>query len=137
MTPQPQVRHSNRAEYRVVWQREGYDKRRKIFGRRDAAERYVKRLQGELEPLPELGDPDDYACCSGRECGCHGVTVAQAREQERERYSRFPPLVYGPVLQERPVGTWETLSAAQPAPYPAKPEPEPTTVESLYDEIPF
>jgi hypothetical protein len=102
-------------EYRVVWQREGYDKRRKLFGRRDAAERYVRRLRGELEPLPDR-DPDDYECCSGQECGCHGVTVAQAREEERRRYSRFPSLIFGPVLQERPVGPWRAVAPTSSTP---------------------
>jgi hypothetical protein len=76
------VDRQSATEYRVVWQRVGYDKRRKIFGRRDAAERYVKRLLGEMPVLPDMGDDDDYACCSGWECGCGGQTVARAREEE-------------------------------------------------------
>jgi hypothetical protein len=139
MTGQPLDRQTDYvgSEFRVVWQREGYDKRRKIFGRRAAAERYVKRLQGDHDPFPDRDD-DDYACCSGWECGCYGVSVAQAREQERQRYAAFPPIVYGPELQERPVGSWETLTKAEPAPYPARPEPEPIAVGSeAFDDVPF
>jgi hypothetical protein len=135
------VDRQSATEYRVVWQRVGYDKRRKIFGRRDAAERYVKRLLGEMPVLPDMGDDDDYACCSGWECGCGGQTVARAREEERKRYARYPALIYGPVLEERPVGDWETLSTHEPPPPPEPmPEPEMATVgarEETGDDVPF
>jgi hypothetical protein len=96
-------------EYRVVWQREGFaGKKRKLFGSPAGAERWVKRLRGELTLVE--GDPDDYACCSGYECGCHGKTIAQAREEEREHYARLPAVVFGPVIERRPVGAWEVSS---------------------------
>ena len=61
---------------------------------------------GELQFIE--GDPDDLVCCSGYECGCHGETVEQAREAERERYARIPAIVFGPIIESRPVGEWET-----------------------------
>ena len=101
MTPE------DRREYRVVWAREGFaGKNRKLFGSRAGAERWVARLRGELQFIE--GDPDDLVCCSGYECGCHGETVEQAREAERERYARIPAIVFGPIIESRPVGEWET-----------------------------
>src|SRR4051812_35369570 len=86
-----------RTEFRVVWQREGVSKRTARYRSRAQAERKALILQGRMvEATGE--DPNDYACCSGRECGCRGVTKAQAWA---ERAEQVPPLVFGPVIQAR------------------------------------
>lgn len=87
-------------EYRVTWQREGLPKKRRFYQTRPPAERLIRLLRGELRHP----NPHDYACCSGYECGCGGVTNAQAWE---ERYGSMPRLVIGPVLESRPVGVWD------------------------------
>ncbi len=87
-------------EYRVTWQREGLPKKRRLYQRRDAAEKFVRLLRGESRAAE---DPDAFACCSGYDCGCGGVTNAEAWEA---RYGDMPRLVIGPVLASRPVGDW-------------------------------
>lgn len=94
-------------EYRVTWQRDGLPKRRKLYQRRDAAERWIRRL-GQ-EGYADV-DPDDFACCSGFDqgvqvCGCNGLTNAEAWEQT---YAKMPRLVGPPVFESRVVGEWET-----------------------------
>ena len=98
MTPADQSNGAvRRTEFRVIWQREGVTRRSVRFRSRAQAERKALILQGcMVEATGE--DPNDYACCSGRECGCRGVTKAQAWA---ERADQVPPLVYGPVIQTR------------------------------------
>lgn len=99
----------NGHEYRVVWRRDGLPKARKLFGTLGGAERWAQRLRGELPTELDrqaAEDPTGYACCSGWECGCGGVSNERAAALERERYSEVPPLVFGPVVQRRPVGAW-------------------------------
>lgn len=103
-------------EFRVVWQRDGRQRRYKRWARRESAERHVLVLQGRMaEAHPELA-PDEPFCCSGYACGCRGLTWHEHWESQARD---VPPLVYGPVLQVRPIGEWATLSRAQPAPFPA------------------
>ncbi len=87
-------------EYRVTWQRKGLSKRRKLYQRRDAAEKWMRRLTAESFANE---NPDDYACCSGYYCGCGGISNAEAWEQQ---YGQMPRLVIGPTLESRPVGDW-------------------------------
>ena len=94
---------SDQHEYRVVWQREGLRKAYKLYQTRRAAERWALIVQGRLAEVIPDEDPDDLACCSGRECGCHGVTNAQAWA---EQTARVPRLVHGPVVEARAVGSW-------------------------------
>lgn len=68
----------------------------KTFGSQEAAERHSRILTSD-EPWrewdPEKG-PDDYACCSGSrysECGCRGLTCAQARDKARKD---LPPILW-------------------------------------------
>lgn len=88
-------------EYRVTWQREGLPKKYRFYQSRPAADRLMRVLRGE--GIEELENPDDYACCSGYECACGGMTNREAWEQ---RFGTMPPLVFGPVLTARPVGDW-------------------------------
>lgn len=89
-------------EYRIVWQREGYAKKRRLFQTRRAAERFALVAQGRVAEATGL-DPNDYACCGGYECGCGGKTNAETWAAES---ARIPALVFGPVIERREVGTW-------------------------------
>jgi hypothetical protein len=93
------------SEFRVRWRRVGQRPRAVVYQRRVAAERKVQQLLGRIDPFAER-DADDYACCSGYECGCHGVTVADAREEWLRRYDGVPPFETGPTIESRAVGEW-------------------------------
>lgn len=86
-------------EFRVTWQRTGLRRRHRLYATRKGAERWASVLAGQMV----AEDPNGYACCSGWECGCGGITNAQADEQ---RYGKVPTLVYGPVVEARDVGEW-------------------------------
>lgn len=89
-------------EFRVKWQRDGQRPKTKIYQARAAAERWALIVQGRLQEVTG-DDPDDYACCSGSECGCRGVTNEQAwADQSR----RIPALVSGPEIEQRWTGSW-------------------------------
>lgn len=100
-------------EFRVKWWREGAGRpSTRIYQMRSAAQRLILILEGRLaEAFPDT-DPNDFACCSGRECGCEGETFA---ELWAERQDRFPPLIDGPHLEARPVGIWSPVTPTQPA----------------------
>jgi hypothetical protein len=87
----------SRTEFRVVWQREGLSKRSVRYRSRAQALSKALVLQGRIWEVTDQ-DPDGYACCSGAECGCGGLTRAQAWAQ---RSAEVPPLIYGPVIQTR------------------------------------
>jgi hypothetical protein len=116
------------SEYRLIWRRESgyvydhetgaddYDDspgplRSRIYQRRAPAERLALILQGRMAEATGL-DPDDFACCSGWECGCGGKTNAEVWAEKAEE---IPPLVEGPTIQRREVGKWEAAPAS-PAP---------------------
>jgi hypothetical protein len=96
----PDIRQS-KVEYRVTYRRSGR-KRSTIFQTRKAAERYVLVLQGRRAEWTGA-KPEDYACCSGWECGCRGQTNA---EVWAEIEARIPPLEEGPTIEQRAVGGW-------------------------------
>lgn len=85
-------------QYRVVWQRAGLPKRRKLYETKRGVDAFVAKLNN-----PPVESPDDYVCCSGWECGCQGVTNAEAHDQH---YANMPRLIFGPVIESRPVGEW-------------------------------
>lgn len=110
-------------EYRVIWRREvgevyehdtgatDYDDspgglRSRIYQRRHAAERLALIISGGTDNMAKAtgDDPDDYACCSGSECGCGGLTN---RDAWAKRAAEFPTLIEGPTIQAREVGEWE------------------------------
>jgi hypothetical protein len=65
-------------EYRVRWQREGKQKRIKIYQTMQGAMDFVDTLEGNW---------------------------AQS-DEAIEHYINVPPLVYGPLIEKRPVGIW-------------------------------
>lgn len=106
-------------EYRVIWRRERgrfYDwetgaedysdapgpLHSRIYQRPVYARRLALILQGRMAEATG-DDPDDYACCSGRECACRGETNADAWAARAEG---MPPLLEGPTIQRREVGEW-------------------------------
>lgn len=105
-------------EYRVIWRREvgssyssetGYEYddspgglRSRIYQRPIYARRLALILRGAMAEALDL-DPDDFACCSGRDCGCGGLTNQQVWDKKAEN---IPPLVEGPTIQRRTVGEW-------------------------------
>lgn len=106
-------------EYRLIWRRESgdvYDPdtgawdhddspgplRSRIYQRQAPARRLALILQGRMaEATGE--DPDDFACCSGHECGCGGELK---RDVWAKRGAEIPPLIEGPTIQRRTVGEW-------------------------------
>jgi hypothetical protein len=87
-------------------------------------------------------DPDDCECgdrfCTGGggydPCS-QGRTKAEKWEQ---RTAQVPPLVWGPVIDSRPVGEYEGAEVlAWPAPFPLKPEPALASGHPAHDDIPF
>lgn len=97
--PKMKARH----QYRVVWKRKGLSEKKKRYERLAFAQRFVTLLGPE--PWKALGrDPDERFCCSGRECGCGGVTVREHFLQHRESY---PALEYVRIDQrEIRLGAW-------------------------------
>lgn len=94
-------------EYRVTWKREGQRPKLRLYQTEAAARRHMLIVQGRIaEAFPEKR-PDDRACCEGRECGCRGLTNAQAWA---EQSARVPPLTEGPFIESREVGEWEPVS---------------------------
>jgi hypothetical protein len=92
-----------RYEFRVRWQREGEGRCSKLYQSEQMARRWCMKLEGRMEELTGL-NPDDFACCSGAECGCGGALNRDVWEQEAAKY---PPLVFGPVVDTREVGDWQ------------------------------
>lgn len=101
-------------EYRVIWKWSAYPAfdcennpftfnphpKMKRYSTHRGAEKFMLLLGPE--PWKYFGkNPDDYVCCSGRECGCGGLTY---REQAEEK--RFAEIEYV-RLEEREVGEWQ------------------------------
>jgi hypothetical protein len=100
-------------EYRVVWKWSAYPAfdcennpitvnprpKMKRYSTRRGVERFMLLLGPE--PWKYFGaNPDDYVCCSGRECGCGGLTYREQAEGKR-----FAEIEYI-RLEEREVGEW-------------------------------
>lgn len=103
-------------EWRVVWQREGCDQRRKLFQREHAARRRFLFL-GPEPWLASGRNPDERWCCSGSGmdgCPCGGLTV---REHEAEVVKELPALIYV-RMERREVKDWEPLTERVGAPTP-------------------
>lgn len=91
-------------EYRVVWKRDGLTEKKKRYMNLVRAKRFVTLLGPE--PWIALGlDPDQYFCCSGRECGCGGTTVREHSEIQRKDI----PAIEWVRIEKRKiaVGQWE------------------------------
>lgn len=91
-------------QYRVVWRREGHERRVKEFATLEAAERRVSILNGTPEEaFLALGiNPDEEICCNGYMCGCQGETYGEKDARMREQLS---PIEYI-RLEERRIGPW-------------------------------
>ena len=97
------------AEFRVVWKREGLRPKKRVYVQRTRAEKFLQ-LFGP-EPWTYLGhQPDDLVCCSGRECGCGGLTYA---EYDRSKRAELPKLEWIRV-ETREVGAWHGAPASEP-----------------------
>ena len=90
-------------EYRVVWMREGFRKKKvKRYSRRSSADRLIGLLSSP-EPWKFTGkDPDEYECCDGIDCGCTGRTVREAAINQRQSL----PKLLSVSLETREVGEW-------------------------------
>ena len=100
-------------EYRVVWTREGGRQHQARYATLRGAQQKALRLGPEpwLAALERRQrDPDAYFCCSGYECGCDGLTV---RENWRQFMAKHPPIVDGPRIESRHVGTWAPERCAE------------------------
>lgn len=87
-------------EYRVVWKREGTRQKSRRFATKWGALRFLKLFGPSPWNAYSCHNPDDYVCCSGRECACEGMTY---RQQSEEMYTKMPILEYF-HLEEREVG---------------------------------
>jgi hypothetical protein len=101
---------TNGREYRVAWQREGQRPRHKIYQSWGFAERYRLILEQRFAEVFSA-DPDAFACCSGVECGCGGLTNA---EQWANSTVGIPPLIGAPTLERRAVGGWAPFNVTRP-----------------------
>ncbi len=94
-------------EYRVVWKRVGLRKKARTSAKIETARRTLALLNGGSGRYLALGlDPDELACCSGRECGCRGLTN---REVSDAYVADMPPLEYARI-EAREVGEWKVSS---------------------------
>jgi len=94
-------------EYRVVWKREGCDRKVRRYATRSGAERFLLLFGPEpwLAYAPGC-DPDKPDCCAGRksdECGCDGMTP---RQRAAATDAELPKLEWV-RLEEREVGAWK------------------------------
>lgn len=142
-------------EYRVTWQRQGMARpRSRLYQTERGARRLVAKLNGEVLDWPDYSDkgPDDYWCCDqSYGCNCGGLTVA---ERVARDHADVPPMVFGPVIEVRPVGDWSRIATASPDPRepwavdesgqlvnpvrtPAVATAAPATPTEASDEIPF
>lgn len=85
-------------EYRVVWKRAGLDSKSRRYVSKVRADRLVALLTNG-RPIDR---PDALACCSGRECGCGGLTN---QEQHDALLAEMPALEWVRV-DVREVGKW-------------------------------
>ncbi len=100
---------SDPVQYRVVWKRQGLDRKTKVYATRRGADRFISLLGPA--PWEGLGrEPDELYCCSGHECGCGGGTV---RDRMLEDRKDMPPLE-SISLEQRPVGQWNALPSRAP-----------------------
>lgn len=104
-------------QYRVTWEREGFSRPKvKIYATKRAADDCIGLLSG-TEPWRHYGsawdrkrDGNDFACCSGHECGCMGATV---REESMALRAKLPPLLYVRVQVLTVTATaWEEVPEA-------------------------
>lgn len=146
MSARPLSRQGERRQWRVRWRRDGFTgSSQKTYMDEAKARRWALIVQGRMvEAFP---DEDPESCeCGGKNCigsyDCGGNRTKA--EKWAERSARVPPLVWGPVIDSRPVGEYEGAEVlGWPAPFPLKPEPAPLSLavrghgEGTFDEIPF
>jgi len=91
-------------EYRVIWQREGSTKKRKVFQSKTGANRWFRLLTDKEPPwnLYNIADPDEVDCCDGNECGCGGVTFREIFAKKSEGLAK----IIHSEIQSREVGEW-------------------------------
>jgi hypothetical protein len=92
-------------EFRVVFQREGKVQHVRRYATRKGADRRLAVLTSD-EPWLLFGkSADDLICCSGRECGCEGLTQRTRHEKLK---TELPRLLYA-RLEQRQIGPWRTV----------------------------
>lgn len=91
----------DKAEYRVVWKRDGLRRKTRRFQYLPTAEKHVARLTD-----PNL-DPH-YRC---PEYGPHGYDTMVGGEQDFVA-TCLPPIVEGPVIERRTASPWRAAIAA-------------------------
>lgn len=133
--------HARVRQWRVRWRRNGFaGPSQKTYMSEAKARQWALVVQGRMaEAFPDE-DPESCECggkyCHGPSFECGGTRTKG--EKWAERTASLPPLVWGPVLDSRPVGDYEGVEVlAQPAPFPLKPEPVFAGTEEADDDIPW
>ena len=95
-----------KTQYRVVWKRDGYKEKTKLYWSKHYARRFLA-IMGP-EPWLALGKgPDDLFCCKGYMCNCGGVTWQEALIADR---ANMPVLEYAFIEQRQVIQMeWEAL----------------------------
>jgi len=89
-------------EYRVIWKRQHCKIKSKRFALLGNAKKYMLLLGPT--PWEYWGaKADDYACCSGRECGCSGMTNREESIKARETMQEIEFI----KLEKRKVDEWD------------------------------
>jgi hypothetical protein len=89
-------------EYQVEWKRVDRRPKSKVFKTRAGYARFLLLLGPEPWKYFRK-DPNARVCCSGWECNCMGVTVAEECEHKREG---MPPIEWVRIKQRR-VSNWK------------------------------
>lgn len=101
-------KRQERFEYRVRWRRQDLGPRTAVYQTEAGARRKALVLQGRMAEATGL-DPDAKWCCNGNYCPCDGRT----NQQEWDRVqAELPPLTFGPVIERRPVGEWQSAEVS-------------------------
>lgn len=94
-------------QVKVTWKRAGNEPKSKRFIGMKRARRWLTIL-GPEPWLAHGQRPDDLNCCSGRECGCGGITVREHWESGREG---LPPIEWIKIEKRTlTYGEWNTDS---------------------------
>jgi hypothetical protein len=92
-----------KTEYRITWQREGLNKKSKIFQTEEGSKRFYALLTSN-EPWKVFGyEGTELSCCSGYECGCEGATIRDSFDTKRDGM----PKLLSIKLNSRRVGEWQ------------------------------
>lgn len=90
-----------KTEFQIRWKRVGLVPKARTFKTRKGANHMLTLLGPE--PWKAWGqEATDHLCCSGFECGCGGVTVAEETERRREEM----PVIEWIQVRVRAVNEW-------------------------------